>query len=203
MSGGVATDGCSRSMTASSGLRAGPPSPQPTALFLACTALAWQLVRKPLDLETRPQTAAVSRPYRSAARVTRARSPQHLSVTHGAALGPVVPRGAFGSRGSSGTRRAGLALLTPFSFGSLEGKASVSVLRARLRFPKRRAVLRRDARSHAWDGKRLTGPHAGPRAQDYEHTRACTHGRARTRRCTRVLTPHPPPARHSSSRSQA
>lgn len=56
----------------------------------------------------------------------------HLRATHGAAFRTIVPRRAFGSRGSSCTRRARLALLTPFSFGSLEGKANVNVLRAGL-----------------------------------------------------------------------
>jgi hypothetical protein len=45
-----------------------------------------------------------------------------VRATHRAAFGAIISRRSFGSRGSSSTRGACLALLPPFSFGSLEGK---------------------------------------------------------------------------------
>lgn len=53
--------------------------------------------------------------------------PSFAGATHRAAFRTVISRRAFGSRGSCSTRRAGLALLSPFSFGSLQGKAGVCV----------------------------------------------------------------------------
>lgn len=50
--------------------------------------------------------------------------------THRTAFRTIVSGRAFGSRGSSSTRRARLALLSPFSFGSLEERHQGQVLRA-------------------------------------------------------------------------
>lgn len=93
-------------------------------------------------------------------------------ATHGAALGAVVSGGAFGSRGSSSTRRARLSLLSPFSFGSLWEKASAvspglaSQLPGARRWPdgcpwtaslRRTAALSQGVRTQWWAGTGQAG----------------------------------------------
>lgn len=78
---------------------------------------------EPSKLETLPQDTADE--WRGSR--TQGPVPSFAGATHRAAFRTVISGRAFGSRGSCSTRRAGLALLSPFSFGSLQGKAGVWV----------------------------------------------------------------------------
>lgn len=107
-------------------------------------------------------TPRLGRPGALAPGARRTLALRHLTGTHGAAFGTVVSGGALGSRGSSSTRRARLALLSSFAFGSLGGEARPVFPEPAWRPPRARTASGGKRASPRWPGPMSVGTSSCP-----------------------------------------